>query len=306
MSEVPARPGDLAETRLRYWVEGARPQTLKLIVAPMLVGVAYAYSLAGRIAVLPVLAAFVSALLIQVATNLANDAADGARGHDGAGRLGPPRITGSGLMTPAETQAGAILASLGAALFGLVAVWSGGWPIVGIGVASLAAGWLYSYGPRPIAATPLGEVFVIVFFGVVATSGMVWLAIGRLDATALALGLAIGLPAAAVLTVNNHRDRHQDRLNGRRTLAILIGEAKTRHLYAALLLASPALLALALLGTGRWGASLMLLALPVAVLLARDLGRTPIGVRLNLCLANTAKFQLGLAVLASLILVGAS
>lgn len=306
MSEVPARPADLGEARLRYWVQGARPQTLMLIVSPMLAGVAYAYALAGRIAVLPVLAAFCSALLIQIATNLANDAADGAKGLDGAGRLGPPRITGSGLMSPAEMQAGAVFASLGAVLFGLVCVWSGGWPIISIGVASLAAGWLYSYGPRPISATPLGEIFVTLFFGIIATAGMVWLAAGRVDAAALLLGLAIGLPAAAVLTVNNHRDRHQDRLNGRRTLAILIGEIWTLRLYAALLLLAPCCAALALLPLSPMGALLTLALMPVALLLARELSALRIGSALNLALANTARFQLALAVLVSLILVGAS
>jgi len=304
MSEIPVAPADLDDPRLRYWVQGARPHTLKLIVAPLIVGLALAWHLTGQIALLPSLAALASALLIQIATNIANDAADGARGLDGPGRLGPPRITGLGLLSPAEMRQGALIATAGAMLFGLVCAWFGGWPILLAGLASIAAGWAYSYGPRPISMSPFGEVFVIAFFGLVATAGMLWLA-GRVFApSALALGLAIGLPAAAVLTVNNHRDRHQDALNGRRTIPILIGEPRTHAFYAAELVAAPLIAAAALWPLRPAGAVLVLAALPLALWLARDLARTPISVRLNRCLANTARFQVVLAGLIALALAG--
>jgi 1,4-dihydroxy-2-naphthoate octaprenyltransferase len=229
-----ARPRPSRVDRALLWVRGARPRTLFISLAPILVGFAQASTLTDNLAVLPVFAAAIAALAIQIATNLANDAADGARGGDGPGRLGPERLTGAGLMPAATVAAGALAATLVAVLFGAVAIWHGGWPILAIGVAALLAGWGYSYGPRPISASPLGEVFVVLFFGVAAVVGTVWLGAGRVDATTLVLGVAIGLPAAAVLTANNHRDRIEDARNGRRTLAILIGEKRTVALYKAL------------------------------------------------------------------------
>jgi 1,4-dihydroxy-2-naphthoate octaprenyltransferase len=292
-----------AQGRLGLWIRAARPRTLGISVAPILVGIAHAQATFGRLAWTPVVAATLSAIAIQIATNLANDAADGAKGLDGPRRLGPPRMTGSGLMSPDEVRRGAVVATLLAVATGLVAVAYGGAPILSIGLASIIAAWAYSNGPRPISGTPLGELFVVAYFGVAAVAGIEWLAAGRVAPEAVLLGVAIGLPAAAVLTVNNHRDRVEDARNGRRTLAILVGPRGAVALYAAELLAAVGLAAIA---AGTPAATLVLaLLLAPAGLAAHRLARLPIGRELNGRLAATAGFQLLLALaLAAIFLTG--
>lgn len=287
---------------LGLWIRAARPRTLTISIAPILVGVAHAAATFGRVAVVPVAAATVSALAIQIATNLANDAADGERGLDGPRRLGPERMTGSRLMSAAEVRRGAVAATVIASVTGLVAAATGGLPILLIGIASILAAWAYSNGPRPISATPLGEVFVVAYFGVAAVVGIEWLASGRVDWGAALLGVAIGLPAAAVLTVNNHRDRVEDTRNGRRTLAILVGEGGAKALYAGELLAAVALAACAV--PMPFGAALVALAALPALVLARRLAAMPIGRDLNGRLGATAGFQLLLALLIASALLG--
>lgn len=291
-------------SRLDLWIRAVRPRTLTLSVAPILVGVAHAAGTFGRVAVLPVAAATVSALAIQIATNLANDAADGERGHDGPARLGPERVTGTRLMTAAEVKRGAVVATLIAALFGLVAVVHGGAPILSIGLASILAGWAYSNGPLPISATPTGEAFVVACFGIAAVTGIEWLASDAVGGAAAALGVAIGLPAAAVLTVNNHRDRDEDRRNGRRTLAILLGERGSKLLYAAELLGAVAI-ATTVVAPGGAAVTLFVGACAVpALVLAVKLARMPVGRELNGRLAATAGFQMMLAMVIAVALIG--
>lgn len=284
------------------WIRAVRPRTLTISVAPILVGVAHAAATFGRVEVVPVAAATVSAIAIQVATNLANDAADGERGLDGPRRLGPERVTGARLMSADEVRRGAIVATLVAVVTGLVAVGYGGLPILLIGVASVLAAWAYSNGPRPISGTPFGEIFVVAYFGVAAVVGIEWLAASAVSWTACLLGVAIGLPAAGVLTVNNHRDRVEDARNGRRTLAILAGETGAKAIYAAELVAAVSLAALAA-GSIR-GALVICVALVPAVALAVKLARMPIGRDLNGRLAATAGFQLLLAALVAVVFLG--
>ena len=290
------------QNRLGLWIRAARPRTLTISLAPILVGLAHAFAEFGRIAWTPVLAATLSAVAIQIATNLANDATDGEKGLDGPRRLGPQRVTGAGLMSGDEVRRGAVIATLIAIATGLVAVAWGGVPILLIGMASIAAAWAYSNGPRPISGTPFGELFVVAYFGVAAVAGIEWLAAGRVSPVAVLLGVAIGLPAAAVLTVNNHRDRVEDARNGRRTLAILVGARGAVLLYAAELAAAVALAALA--ATTWTGAAVVALAVVPAILAARHLARMPIGRELNSRLAATAGFQLLLAALIAVALLG--
>ncbi len=291
-------------SRLSLWIRAVRPRTLSISLAPIVVGVAHAWATFGRVALVPVMAATISALAIQIATNLANDAADGERGHDGAARLGPERVTGSKLMSAVEVKRGAVVATLIAALFGLVAVVHGGMPILMIGLASILAGWAYSNGPLPISATPTGEAFVVACFGVAAVTGIEWLASEAVGATAAALGIAIGLPAAAVLTVNNHRDRDEDRRNGRRTLAILIGTRGSKVLYAAELLAAVAIAAL-VVAPGGVAVTLLVGACAIpATVLAVKLAQMPVGRALNGRLAATAGFQTMLAMVIAVALIG--
>ncbi len=280
---------------VREWIAGARPQTLALILAPIAVGVSYAYVAYGPIDWIPVAAAAVSAMSIQIATNLANDSADGRGGLDGAGRLGPMRLVGAGVMSATRVRRGAQVATLVASLAGLIAVAWGGAPILALGVASLCAAWGYSYGPAPISASPLGEVFVVVFFGVAATLGIMWLGVHRVDSVAVFLGLAVGLPAAAVLTLNNHRDRAQDAVAGRRTLAILLGPSATPVFYSAELAAASILAGAALWSLSRAAAAAVIGALVIAVFMGRRLAHMPISRAMNRQLVATVRFEIGLA-----------
>ena len=284
-----------ASSSLKLWLAGARPQTLVLSLTPIAVGAAYAQAIFHRLAVIPVIAAIISAVAIQIATNLANDSADGMRGADGAERLGPTRLVGAGLMSAERVRRGALLASFVAALAGAVVVAYGGFPILAIGLASLLCAWAYSWGPAPISASPLGEIFVILFFGVAAFAGTVWIAADAIDTTAILLGIATGLPAAAVLTVNNHRDRAQDAKNGRRTLAILVGERGTVLLYG-FELASAALLAGSALWTlSRLAALIALIGVATAIMRAAMLAQAQISRALNMHLIATVRFQIALA-----------
>jgi 1,4-dihydroxy-2-naphthoate octaprenyltransferase len=277
----------------------ARPRTLVISTAPVLAATAHAYAAGGGVAVAPVLAALVASIAIQIATNLFNDAADGARGHDGPARLGPPRVTALGLIPAREVARAGFLCAAVACCAGLVAVAYGGWPILAVGVASLCAGWAYSNGPAPISASPLGEFFVVAFFGVAAVAGVAYLAApASLSAATLALGVALGAPAAATLTVNNHRDRAEDARNGRRTLALLLGERGATALYAGLMSTACALFAgLAWRQSGAVGLLVSLAAVAPALALARRFARTPVGSGLNALIARTAAFELWLAAL---------
>ncbi|WP_283806773.1 1,4-dihydroxy-2-naphthoate octaprenyltransferase [Bradyrhizobium sp. Y36] len=277
------------------WILGARPRTLALSVTPIAVALVYAAVTYGRLAAVPVIAALASALFIQITTNLANDSADGGRGADTAERLGPVRLVGAGIMSAAQVRRGAIVTSLIAAVFGIVAVVYGGAPILAIGTASLLAAWGYSYGPWPISASRFGEVFVIMFFGVVATTGIVWLGAHRFDTTSALLGLAIGLPAAAVLTVNNHRDRAEDAKSGRQTLAMALGPAGTAYLYVLELGGAAIVAGIALWPINRAAIVLAAAALGAAFYLGHRLARTPVSRALNTMLAATVHFQIGLA-----------
>jgi 1,4-dihydroxy-2-naphthoate octaprenyltransferase len=192
-------------------------------------------------------AALAASILIHGGTNLQNDVGDFRRGADGAGRIGPPRATTEGWLPAAQVQFAAILCFTLAFVPGAYLVVQGGWPIVAIGLASVAAGAVYTAGPRPVAYSGWGEAFVILFFGLVAVGGMYYLHAGTTSATALLAGAALGLLAAAVLVVNNLRDIDSDRRIGKNTLAVRRGVRFTLLEYA-LLLHAPFALVLALAG----------------------------------------------------------
>jgi 1,4-dihydroxy-2-naphthoate octaprenyltransferase len=179
-----------------------------------------AQAVEGKIHVPALVAAAIAALLIQVATNLFNDIGDFERGADGPDRLGPTRAAAGGLLAPEAIKRAAYACFAVAALLGVYLVARGGALIVLIGLTSLIAGWSYSGGPRPISHSPLGELFVIVFFGLAAVCGVYWLCALKLSPAAALAGLALGLFAAAVLMINNIRDAAADARNGRKTLAI--------------------------------------------------------------------------------------
>lgn len=277
---------------LRHWLSASRPRTLPVAVVPVAVGTAMAWQHAGAISVPILLATLFAALLIQVGTNLHNDVADFERGADEPGtRLGPRRATAEGWLSAAAVRRGAVSSFAGAGVVGLWLVWQGGWPILAIGVASIACAWAYSGGARPIAYSSVGELFVWLFFGVAAVAGSYYLQTGRFDLTAFTAGALLGMPAAAVLVVNNYRDRENDRRAGRRTFAVVFGPRASRIEYALLVLLPFALL-LPLAALGGRGWLVPLLAAPWAVVLVRRFVTLPAGPAFNDLLAATARLQL--------------
>ncbi len=216
------------------WLAGARPRTLPAAVAPVAVGTGAAAALARADAVAALLALAV-ALALQVGVNYANDYSDGVRGTDDS-RVGPFRLTGSGAARPGEVKTAALACFAVAAVAGLVLVAiTGTWPLLAVGAASIAAAWYYTGGRRPYGYAGLGEVFVFVFFGLVAVLGTTYTQAGRISAAAGAGAVGIGCLACAILVANNLRDAPTDASAGKRTLAVLLGDPRTRRLYVALL-----------------------------------------------------------------------
>lgn len=232
---------------MRRWVLGARPRTLPAAVVPVLVGTAAAHSAAPQLARVSAavpsaiwlspwwraLGALVVALAIQVGTNYANDYSDGIRGTD-EGRVGPLRLVGSGLVAPRRVRAAALVSFAVAGVAGVLLAAATSWWILGVGAACLAAGWLYTGGPRPYGYAGLGEVFVFAFFGIVATVGTYYVQGGALgNAVVLVAACAVGALATALLVANNLRDIETDRCSGKRTLAVRLGRREAGWLYVA-------------------------------------------------------------------------
>lgn len=279
-------------SRWRAWMLVARLPTLPVAAAPVVVGTAAA----GRdVPVDPwvAIAALVVAIAIQVGTNLSNDAYDFLRGADTARRLGPTRATQSGLLSAEQVLRGAYLCFGVAALIGAYFVVRHGWPVLVAGLLAVAAGLGYTGGPWPIGYHGLGEVFVFLFFGVMAVVGSAYVQTGAVTAVALAASVPMGLLASAVLVVNNLRDIETDRLAGKRTLAVRIGDRATRALYIGCLAgaaAAPAALrAAGLVGEAFW---LPWLAAPFGIALARAVARGHSASAFNRILAQTVRLDL--------------
>lgn len=288
----------MTPSRLQIWFLACRPKTLSVSLSPVLVGSAVAWHETGSLLWLPLLAAAFGAAFIQIGTNLFNDVGDFLRGTDTPERLGPKRATAEGWLTPNKVKAGAWLSFALAFLCGIYLVAHGGWPIVIIGLASLAAGWAYTSGPKPIAYGPLGECFVFLFFGLVAVGGSYYLQTLSLSPLALSAATLVGLHAAAVITVNNYRDLDGDAKSGKNTLAVRFGRPATRLIYTAEMLAPYALLPL--LHSLGWRAALPLLSLPLALKLIRRFHNEAPGPVFNNILAATAGLQLSFALLLTL------
>jgi 1,4-dihydroxy-2-naphthoate polyprenyltransferase len=290
-----------APTPFSAWVLAARPKTLTASLSPVLLGIGVAVSFSPqpvsmRLAGL----ALASALCIQVGTNLVNDAADFEKGADTADRLGPTRVTQSGLLRGSHVMLGAGAFFLAAALLGVPLILAGGVPILVIGVLSLVAGYAYTAGPFPLAYLGLGEVFVLLFFGVAAVKGMAYVLTGTgLSPWADVGALQVGLQSSALLAVNNCRDIVGDRRAGKRTLAARFGERFAR-IEIAVLVALPYLIGFCWWLAGRhWAATLPLLTLPLAFVLVRGVWREPPSRRFNIFLAQTALLQLVFCALAA-------
>ena len=271
------------------WLLGMRPRTLTMAAVPIIVGSALAWAQGAAPDWVTFAVTLLCAVLIQIGTNLFNDANDGERGADGPDRIGPVRITGSGLAKPKQVRRAAIACFVAALAMGVYLVIVGGLPILLIGIASLVAGYAYSAGPRPLSHGPFGEVYVIVFFGLIAVAGSYYLQSKQLPASPVLLtGLAIGCYAAAVLLVNNLRDTEADLRAGRKTLAARLGVQGSRRLYGLLVLAPFPLLAAAL---GVQAIGLVWLGLPVCLWLALYFTRMPVGPGMNSQLGRTALVQ---------------
>ncbi|MCP4935161.1 MAG: 1,4-dihydroxy-2-naphthoate octaprenyltransferase [bacterium] len=210
----------LLRTDLKLWFMAIRPLTLPLSATPVLVGTTLAIAVSEVLNWFVLLASLVAAISIQVGTNLLNDAEDYERGNDTPERRGPPRVTAKGWASSEEVHEAATIAFFIAAIAGLYLISIGGWPIFWLGLLSIMAGISYSSGPVPISHTPLGEIFVFFFFGIVAVAGTFYLQTGFVSSEALFSGMAMGSFAAAVLYTNNARDLKEDRVAGRRTLAM--------------------------------------------------------------------------------------
>jgi 1,4-dihydroxy-2-naphthoate polyprenyltransferase len=248
------------------WVLGARVRTLPAAVVPVLVGTSAAVG--GR----PIadvrwgnaVLAMVVALALQVATNFANDYSDGKRGTDDpATRVGPPRLVGSGLATPGEVKRAMLAAFAVALLAGFGLVLTVGWELIPVGIAAVAAGWFYTGGPRPYGYAGFGEAFVFVFFGLVATMGSAYVQTERVTWLATGCGVAIGCLATALLVINNLRDIPGDARSGKQTLAVRLGDKRTRTLYTVLVVIPFLLLPFVAGLSSRPAAALAYLALPL-------------------------------------------
>jgi len=287
----------------------ARPQTMPAAAAPVLVGAGLAVA-EGVFALLPAAAALLGAALIQIGTNFANDYFDAVKGADTEDREGFTRVTQSGLIPPAQVWR-ATLATFGLAiLVGCYLVYVGGVPILVVGLASVASGLAYTGGPYPFGYHGLGDLFVFVFFGLVAVAGTfyvqaaavasgalyLWVPAGTLPPVAVAAGVPIGALATCILVVNNIRDVRTDAEAGKRTLAVRIGVPWSRLQYGALL-ALAYVVPVALWATGRDAALLLpLLTLPYAALVTRTVA-TERGDVLNAALEGTGRLLAAFAAL---------
>lgn len=268
-------------SRVRAWVLAARPKTLSAAIVPVLMGTA----LAPRIRWDVFACALVGAVLIQIATNFFNDALDFKKGADTHERLGPIRVTQAGLISADGVMRAAVLCLTGAALCGIPLIFRGGWPLLVIGLVSMAMAYAYTGGPYPLAYHGLGELFVMLFFGLIAVGATFYLHTLRLTLEALLAGLAAGALATVLLVINNLRDVESDRKSAKKTLAVRFGEAFARievALFALLPFCVASFIDRRLLWT--------MLALPLALALIVRVQRSR-GAALNRALAMAGALQ---------------
>ena len=292
--------GTGSPSTVKIWILAARLRTLPAAVAPVLVGTALASTLADAFSVLAFIATLAGSLLIQVGTNLANDYSDARRGADTEERLGPVRVTAGGLVPPSQVLLATYLTFGLAVLVGIYLISISGWPLLVVGLLSILAGVLYTGGPRPYGYAGFGEIFVFLFFGLVAVAGTYYVQTVEVNWQAIALAVPVGLLASAILVVNNVRDIDTDRRAGKNTLAVRLGREKSRTLFAAMVLLSfPLALVPSLFGDLSFWPALSWLALVPAVPLIRTVQTHTDGPTLNECLAKTGQVQLLFCVLLS-------
>ena len=277
-----------------------RPRTLPAAVAPVVVGSALAFAHRG-FAFLPAVAAMMVALFLQIAVNLANDYFDFMKGVDSDDRLGPARVTQSGLISSEHIKIGIIINFILAAGPGIYLLNIGGWPVLLIGLACGLAVLAYSGGPYPLASYGLGDLFVFIFFGLIAVGGTYYVQTGQMTLMSLLMGVIVGLMITAILVVNNLRDIQTDRRAGKHTLAVTFGERGTKIEYSLLQVCGymlPIVIWQTELATGF--ILLPLLSLPLAIALNRTIWKNPSGEILNQALARTVQLALVFSLLLSI------
>ena len=213
---------------LAPWILAARPKTLGAAIAPVLVGSILGWRLSGHFCIWLMLATLGSCMCLQIATNLFNDAVDGLKGSDTKERLGPVRITASGMMSPKAVLTAATIILGVAALLAVPLFLARGWPIVAIGIPSLYFCFGYTGGPMPLAYRGLGELFVVLFFGLVAVTGSAFVQSGHWHVEALVAGLQIGMLSTVLIAINNLRDIEEDTKTRKKTLAVRFGKTFAR------------------------------------------------------------------------------
>lgn len=285
----------MAKSSLGIWVSGARPRTLPAAIAPVLV----ASALAGS-AFNPVTAALALSvsLSLQIGVNYANDYSDGIRGTDND-RIGPSRITASGLAKPSQVKSAAFISFGVAAVAGLGLAITTSWWLIAVGAISIAAAWGYTGGKNPYGYMGLGEIFVFIFFGLVATVGSFYVQAEEITAQSLLAGVIVGSLACAILVINNIRDRAKDEVVGKRTLAVRLGDKRSRSLYSVLVIAPYVLAA----GFGTPWTWLTILTLPMTISILKALKSGIQGVDLIALLGKTGKLQMLFSVALSLALI---
>lgn len=286
----------------QIWFLAARPKTLPAAASPVILGSALAFA-DGRFHLWAALATLLAALLLQIGANLANDVFDFHKGADARQRLGPMRVTQAGLLTPRQVMLGMWVVFGLAALLGVYLVWLAGWPILAAGLAAIAAALAYTGGPYPYGYHALGEVFVFIFFGLVAVCGTYYIQAQQLSAAVVIASLSMGFLIVAILVVNNLRDIHSDRNSGKMTLAVRLGERNTRIEYSLCLLGAYLVSLVMWLGgySSIW-VMLSWLSLPLAWRMTRFIWRQT-GRPLNEALAGTGRLTLVYALLFSFGLV---
>jgi 1,4-dihydroxy-2-naphthoate polyprenyltransferase len=286
-------------TGFRIWLMAARPRTLPAAIAPVLVGTALA-GFAHVFHPLRFVAALLGALFIQVGTNLSNDYSDARRGADAEDRLGPVRVTAGGLVPPRQVLIATYVSFGLAVLFGIYLIAVAGWELLLVGAASILAGVAYTGGPRPYGYEGLGELFVFLFFGVVAVAGSFFVQVTALHWEAFALAVPVGLLAAGILVVNNVRDIDSDRRAGKRTLAVKLGRERTRVMYAVVVYVAYLLTPVTwLFGPTTAWVLLPWLTLPLATAAVRIVRTRTDGPSLNGALAQSGMLQLAFCMLLS-------
>lgn len=285
----------MAKSSLGIWVDGARPRTLPAAIAPVLVATALA---GDSFNPLTALLALIVSLSLQIGVNYANDYSDGIRGTDND-RIGPSRITAEGLAKPVQVKSAAFISFSVAAVAGLGLAITTSWWLIGVGALCIAAAWGYTGGKNPYGYMGLGELFVFIFFGLVATVGTFYVQTDKITWQSLLAGTIVGSLACAILVINNIRDRAKDEVVGKLTLAVRLGDKRSRIVYTVLVIAPYLLTA----GFGTPWTLLTLLTLPMTISILKALRSGIQGVELIAVLGKTGKLQMLFSLALSLALI---